>query len=81
MEWIKFRTCWRRPIMMLSDEEAGRVLKALIAFIDTGEAQETGSREDILLCQMVETLRDDLREYEENAEKKKLHARQAAQAR
>ena len=67
--------------MMLSDEEAGRVLKALIAFIDTGEAQETGSREDILLCQMVETLRDDLREYEENAEKRKSHARQAAQAR
>lgn len=81
MEWIKFRTCWRRPIMMLSDEEVGRVLKALIAFIDTGEAQEIGLREDILLCQMIETLRNDFREYEENAEKRKSHARQAARAR
>ena len=45
MEWFKFRTCWRRPLLKLTDEEAGRVVKALVTFIDTGEEQEAGFRE------------------------------------
>ncbi|MBR3431226.1 MAG: hypothetical protein IKG87_14130 [Clostridia bacterium] len=70
MEWFKFRTCWKAPIMMLSDEEAGRVIKALLTYVDSEEEQKTGDKGDILLCLMTGTLKEDLCLFRQNAEKK-----------
>lgn len=82
MEWFKFRMCWQTPLTRMTRDEAGEVIQALMTYLGTGEEPTVESRVGmILLCQMIDTLGDDLREYEENAEKKKLHARHAAQAR
>lgn len=72
MEWFKFRMSWRKPVLMLTDEEAGKVFKALVTYVYSEEEQETGGRGDILLCQMTEVLQEDLRQYREKAEKKEL---------
>ena len=77
MEWFKFRTNWQTPIMRLSDEEAGAVLKALLTYVRTEEDQEVGGRGDIILCLMMDTLREDIRQFKADAEtrrKKSLHA-------
>lgn len=88
MEWFKFRTCWRRPLLKLTDEEAGRVVKALVTFIDTGEEQEAGFREDILLSEMMDILQADLEQIrlkeiknETIREKKRAAGRKGADAR
>ena len=70
MEWFKFRTCWKAPIMMLSDEEAGRLIKALLTYVDSEEEQKTGDKGDILLYLMTGTLKEDLCLFRQNAEKK-----------
>ncbi len=81
MEWFKFRMSWKKPLMRMTKEEAGEVIQALITYLCTGEEPAVESRGEILLCQMIDTMDSDLREYQENAEKKKLHARHAAEAR
>ena len=81
MEWFKFRMSWKKPLMRMTKEEAGEVIQALITYLCTGEEPAVESRGEILLCQMIDTMDNDLREYQENAEKKKLHARHAAEAR
>lgn len=70
MEWFKFRMNWRRPLMMLTDEEAGRVVKALLAFVSSEEEQTTGDRGDLILCQMTETLQEDLALMKQKTEMK-----------
>ena len=70
MEWFKFRMCWRKSLMLLSDEEAGKVIKALVNYVYSEDEQETGNVGDILLSLMTETMKSDLRLYKENAEKK-----------
>ena len=81
MEWFKFRMSWKKPLMRMTKEEAGEVIQALITYLCTGEEPAVESRVEILLCQMIDTMDSDLREYQENAEKKKLHAQHAAEAR
>ena len=56
--------------MRMSKEEAGEVIQALLTWIFTGEEPETDGRADILLCQMIDMLDNDILEYKENAEKK-----------
>lgn len=70
MEWFKFRMNWRKPLQMLTDEEAGRVVKALLAYAYTEEEQTTGGREDLLLCQMTEALQEDMAQMKQKAEQK-----------
>lgn len=88
MEWFKFRTCWRRPILKLTDEEAGRMIKALVSFVETGEEQEVGNREDILLSEMTYILQADLEQVRQKEtmkeilrEKKRAAGRKGADAR
>ena len=67
--------------MRMTKEEAGEVIQALITYLCTGEEPAVESRTEILLCQMIDTMDSDLRKYQENAEKKKMHAQHAAEAR
>ncbi len=69
MEWFKFRMIWRRPIMRLTDEEAGRLIKAVLIYVDSGEEGDTGDREGFLLCQMTEILEEDIAQFKANAAK------------
>ena len=70
MEWFKFRMQWQRPMMKLSDEDAGKVIKALLAYVATGEETETDTPGDILLCSLFEQLEGDLEAFREKAEQK-----------
>lgn len=70
MEWFKFRMSWMKVMLLFSDEEIGRVFKGLAAFFVFGEEQKTGGKEDILLCMMFETLKEDIRQMNEKAEQK-----------
>ena len=69
MEWFKFRLSWMKVMLLFTDEEIGRVFKGLTAFFVSGEEQVTGGKEDILLCMMFETLKEDIRQMNEKAEK------------
>ena len=51
----------------MTDEEIGKVMRCLLAWLSTEEEDETGGRGDILLWQMRDTLSKDLTEYQENA--------------
>lgn len=81
MEWFKFRMCWSTPLQKLNDEEIGKVIRGLLVYLHTEEEQETGSRGDVLLWQMTETLKEDICRFRETAEKKRESARIAARKR
>ena len=70
MEWFKFRMCWHKPLMLLSDEEAGKVIKAVVRYVASQEEGKTGGTGDILLCQVLETLQADVTAFRQKAEKK-----------
>ena len=72
MEWFKFRLNWEEPLTMLPDDEIGRVMKALLTYIRSGEEQKTGDKGDIVFCMMRQTLKDDICQFRQKAEKKEL---------
>ena len=80
MEWFKFRMSWRKPLLMLTDEEAGRVVKALVTYVYSEEEQKTGDRGDLLLCQMTETMQEDAELMKQKAEKKAALSRKRSEA-
>lgn len=80
MEWFKFRMSWRKPLLMLTDEEAGRVVKALVTYVYSEEEQKTGDRGDLLLCQMTETMQEDAELMRQKAEKKAALSRKRSEA-
>ena len=57
IEWFKADTAWYKAISSLSDEEAGRFIKALLNYVQTGEERHYGGKEDLLImvaCAYVE---------------------------
>ena len=57
IEWFKADTAWCDAISCLSDEEAGRFIKALFNYVQTGEECHYGGKEDVLIkvaCAYVE---------------------------
>ena len=70
MEWFKFRMCWCGPLLKMRDEEIGQLVRALLTFVLTEEEQEISGRGEIFLCEIVEILREDIRQFRENDEKK-----------
>lgn len=88
MEWFKMYTDWGSAIRMLTDEEAGRVIKAVYAYALKGEEKECPGREGIFAAIVLEALKSDIEKYEtalaEERKKKeqgRQHARHAAEAR
>ena len=82
MDWIKFRTCWCLPLQLLTDEEAGKVIKDAAAFIESGEEPEPGGREGLLLRRIITQLREDLSRFEDaDAKKEDARARRKEAAR
>ena len=81
MEWFKFRMCWCGPLLKMNDEEIGRLIRALLTFVRTEEEQQISGRGEIFLCEIMEILQEDIREFRENAEKKHKSALHAASVR
>ena len=89
MDWFKMQTVWGASLSRFSDAEAGRFLKALYAYVRDGE-EYTGcnGREDPLVWQALETLREDVESFKQaeanqKAEEEALREKrkQAAKAR
>ena len=75
MEWFKFRMCWCGPLLKMRDEEIGQLVRALLTFVRTEEEQEISGRGEIFLCEIMEILQDDIRQFRENDEKKEATRR------
>ena len=66
MKWFKMRVSWGAAAEHMTDEEAGRFLKALFAYIRHGEEyQGSAGREEPVVYEVLETLRDDVEVYED----------------
>lgn len=62
MDWFKMRTIWGASLCRLSDAEAGRFIKALFAFVRSGEEYNGSGKEELLVAQALETLRGEVAE-------------------
>lgn len=88
MEWFKMRTDWDPLIQKLTDEEVGRIMRAVYAYVTKGEEKEYSGREGIFTAFILQTLKRDIEKYEtglaeeaRRKEKSREHARHAAEAR
>ena len=73
MIWFKFYTAWRDYIRELSDAEAGRFLKALLDFEETGETQSLSGTERIMYNIASKQLKQDA-EHSAEVSKKRSEA-------
>ena len=73
MIWFKFYTAWREYIRELSDAEAGRFLKALLDFEETGETQSLSGTERIMYNIASKQLKQDA-EHSAEVSKKRSEA-------
>ena len=73
MIWFKFYTAWRDYIRELSDAEAGRFLKALLDFEETGETQSLSGAERIMYNIASKQLKQDA-EHSAEVSKKRSEA-------
>ena len=73
MEWIKMRLTWLRGCRMLSDTEAGRLLKSISAFVLDGAEPDGTGKEGLLTAMVLDQLKTDLTEYrsQRDAQQKK----------
>lgn len=88
MEWFKMYTDWGSAIRKLTDEEAGRVIKAVYAYALEGEEKDCPGREGIFAAIILQTLKTDIQKYEaalaeerKKKDQRQQHARHAAEAR
>ena len=58
-EWFRARNAWGVSIKTLTDEEAGRLMKALWEYTMTGHQGELRGREEVIYALMLFTLRQD----------------------
>ena len=70
MEWFKMRLCWATAVMMMTDEEAGRLLRTMLVFMTKREAPEPEGRERLVWDMIQPVLEEDLRKYDIDAEKR-----------
>lgn len=70
MEWFKMRLCWATAVMMMTDEEAGRLLRTMLIFMTKREAPEPEGREQLVWDMIQPILAEDLRKYDIDAEKR-----------
>ena len=59
MEWFKFHTIWGSGLQELSDAEAGRFIKAICNFAETGEAQTQFGNERFLYSIALKQMKND----------------------
>lgn len=59
MDWFKFHTIWSEGLQELSDAEAGRFIKSLCEYVETGEIQAQAGNERILLSMALKQMRQD----------------------
>lgn len=58
-EWFRARNAWGVSIQTLTDEEAGRLMKALWEYTMTGHQGELRGKEEVIYALMLFTLRQD----------------------
>lgn len=71
MEWFKMRMIWGKSVKRLSDAEAGRFIKAIYEFMDDGKEYDGSGREELMIIQALETLRQDRDEFQMEEERQK----------
>jgi hypothetical protein len=89
VDWFKVQTVWGASVERFSDAEAGRFIKALFAYVRHGEEYDGSSgREDPLIWQALETLREDVESLKQKETSQRIREeaikekrRQAAKAR
>ena len=88
MEWFKVYTDWYDTIDLMTDEEAGQMIKAVYAYVLRGEKRNERDRLELFLAAIYNALSRDREKFDlaaaEEAHKKaerKEHARYAAEAR
>ena len=88
MEWFKMPTSWGKAINVMTNEEAGRAIKIIFAYVlDREEIAGTG-REEVFTAMALDMLKREIEKYENavveeerKKEKNRERARRAAQAR
>ena len=88
MEWFKVYTDWNDAINLLTDEEAGQMLKAVYAYVLRGEKRNGRDRLELFLTTVYNALSRDKEKYDlavaeekQKKEERQEHARHAAEAR
>lgn len=88
MEWFKVYTDWNDAINLLTDEEAGQMLKAVYAYVLRGEKRNGRDRLELFLATVYNALSRDKEKYDlavaeekQKKEERQEHARHAAEAR
>lgn len=59
MDWFKFHTIWSAGLHELSDAEAGRFIKSLCEFAETGEIRAQAGNERFLLSVALKQMKSD----------------------
>ena len=79
-DWFKARNIWGAAITALSDEEAGRLAKAIWAFTMHGEIMEIEGAGKGILAMILMTLGQDAERDDEISEKRSLAGKSGAMA-
>lgn len=63
MDWFKMQTVWGSSIERMTDAEAGRFIKAVYAFVRSGVEYTGTGKEEMLVWQAIDTLRNDIAKF------------------
>ena len=70
MEWFKMQTGWGAAIELMTDEEAGRVMKSIYTFISTGAKETREGMEGVVGLLILNQLEKDMEEFRQKAAQK-----------
>jgi len=64
MEWIKFYTDWFDTVDLMTDEEAGQMIRAISAYVRRGEKRNERDRLDLFLASVFKALNRDREKFD-----------------
>ena len=70
MEWFKMQTGWGAAIELMTDEEAGRVMKSIYTFVSTGAKETREGMEGVVGLLILNQLEKDMEEFRQKAAQK-----------
>ena len=84
MEWFKCYTDWSAPMMCMTDEEAGKMIKAIFYFVQSKQVPKLEDRLAIFGRFIFGVIAEDIKTYEaavaEEQEKRAARSRKARAA-
>ena len=73
--WFKLFSRFRVFLDALSDEQAGRVIKAALAYLESGEVRPLDPAETLLFLGLKEDIDEGIARYQERCEKNRQNVR------